>query len=95
MERYAIVTGSSSGIGKHVAKQLVKLGYFVILACRNKENALLVESEIKNETANGHVVFMQLDLASFDSIRNFVEEYHKRSYPLHLCIQVITLFIHS
>jgi hypothetical protein len=24
-----------------------------------------------------------------------VEEYHKRSYPLHLCIQVITLFIHS
>uniref|UniRef100_A0A673AT25 Dehydrogenase/reductase (SDR family) member 13a, duplicate 3 n=1 Tax=Sphaeramia orbicularis TaxID=375764 RepID=A0A673AT25_9TELE len=47
------------------------IGARVILACRNKEKAEAAES------GNHQVVFMQLDLASLKSVRNFAESFLK------------------
>ena len=40
MNKYALITGASRGIGKSIANALAKEGYNLILTCHNKINQL-------------------------------------------------------
>ncbi|XP_039638205.1 dehydrogenase/reductase SDR family member 13-like isoform X3 [Perca fluviatilis] len=82
----AIVTGSNTGIGKAVALDLAKRGARVILACRNKDKAEAAAFDIRRESGNNQVVFMQLDLASFKSVRSFAETFLKTEPRLDILI---------
>lgn len=59
-----IVTGGNRGIGKQIAKELVGLGYEVILTARNEDKGKPAANEVGAS-------FMQLDVADPESIRNF------------------------
>lgn len=54
--------------------------YYVILACRNQSRAQVAVQNLKIETENENVSFMILDLASLQSVRDFVSEITKTSY---------------
>lgn len=74
--KYAIVTGASpSSIGFLAAKKLAspEFGYKVILACRNSDKGHETEGLIRSAYPSSEVVYVYLDLASFESIRKFVE----------------------
>lgn len=66
-----IITGANTGIGKQTAIDLAKRDARVILACRNAQAGEKTSKEIRKLTDNEQVVFKQLDLASFSSIREF------------------------
>jgi NAD(P)-dependent dehydrogenase (short-subunit alcohol dehydrogenase family) len=75
--KYAIVTGASpSSIGFLAAKKLAspEFGYKVILACRSSDKGLDAREKIRSAYPSSEVVYIHLDLASFDSIRKFVED---------------------
>ena len=77
--KYAIVTGASpSSLGFLAAEKLAspEFGYKVILACRSKEKGQKAEERIRSECPNSKVVYVNLDLSSFDSIRKFVDDVH-------------------
>ena len=40
----------------------------------------------ENTTVHERVEFIKLDLASFKSVMEFVEEFKRKGYPLHLLI---------
>ncbi|KAM3875394.1 dehydrogenase/reductase SDR family member 13a.3 [Diretmus argenteus] len=82
----AIVTGSNTGIGKATALDLARRGARVILACRNKEKAEAAVFDIRRETGNNEVVFMQLDLGSLKSVHCFAETFLKTEPRLDLLI---------
>lgn len=82
----AIVTGSNTGIGKATALDLAKRGARVILACRNKERAEAAVFDIRRDSGNNQVVFMPLDLSSFQSVRDFAETFLKTEPRLDLLI---------
>ncbi|XP_073677237.1 dehydrogenase/reductase SDR family member 13-like [Garra rufa] len=84
--KMVIVTGGNSGIGKATATQLALRGARVILACRSKQRGEAAAQEIRTETGNDAVIFMQLDLASQKSIRSFVENFLKAEPRLDLLI---------
>ncbi|XP_076468264.1 polyprenol dehydrogenase-like [Babylonia areolata] len=84
--RTAIVTGGASGIGLHVSKQLASLGASVIIACRRKEEAEIAIDIIQQECPSAKVRFMELDLASFSSVRRFVSDFLATGSPLHILI---------
>jgi NAD(P)-dependent dehydrogenase (short-subunit alcohol dehydrogenase family) len=65
-----MITGSSSGLGLAVAKQLAALGAEVIMAVRSgiPEKG----EEVKNDSGNQKVHMLHVDLADFDSISNLV-----------------------
>jgi NAD(P)-dependent dehydrogenase (short-subunit alcohol dehydrogenase family) len=65
-----IVTGANSGCGLETSRQLVKQGATVILACRSPERG-----EAATKDVGGGGVFLPLDLASLESIRNFSKEF--------------------
>ncbi|XP_077287860.1 retinol dehydrogenase 14-like [Arctopsyche grandis] len=70
-----LVTGANSGLGRAAVQELVARGARVILACRDMERGRAAVQDIrKNYKPNGgEMIVMQLDLASFDSIKSFVE----------------------
>ncbi|XP_029302883.1 dehydrogenase/reductase SDR family member 13-like isoform X2 [Cottoperca gobio] len=82
----AIVTGSNTGIGKATALDLAKRGARVILACRNKDKAEAAAFDIRRESGNHQVVFMQLDLGSLKSVCSFAKIFLKTEPRLDILI---------
>jgi NAD(P)-dependent dehydrogenase (short-subunit alcohol dehydrogenase family) len=77
MIRYAVVTGCSrSSLGFLSAKTLAAQphNFKVILACRDEQKGKEAEEAILAEHPESQAIFMQLDLASFASIREFVTD---------------------
>ena len=66
-----IITGANTGIGLETAVDLAKRNARVILACRSVERGEKAVVEVKERSGNDNVVFVQLDLASLDSVRKF------------------------
>ena len=71
--RTVIVTGANVGIGLETAADLAGRGARVIMACRSVERGEKAAVEVRKRSANNDVVFSQLDLASFESVRQFAE----------------------
>ncbi len=85
-DKHAIVTGSNCGLGFETAISLAKAGAVVTIACRSKKNGDEAVEKIMKEFPSAKVTFLQLDLGSFDSIRNFVREYKASGKLIHLLI---------
>ncbi|XP_063059086.1 dehydrogenase/reductase SDR family member 13a.2 [Engraulis encrasicolus] len=81
-----IITGGNTGIGKATATELARRGARVILACRNRQKADEAIEDIKRETGSCDVVYMQLDLASLQNIRNFAQTFLKTESRLDVLI---------
>ena len=78
-DKFIIVTGASSGIGRYSAIHLVKSNAKVIFACRTEEKAKKALEEIPlNLRKNAEYIY--LDLCSFDSIIKF-SNLIKEKYP--------------
>lgn len=90
--KICIVTGANSGIGKVTAQKLADAGATVILACRNTEKATIVRQEIQQKNKEAKVDSIPCDLASFASIRAFVQTFQSRYSQLHLLINNAGLF---
>ncbi|KAM4627161.1 dehydrogenase/reductase SDR family member 13-like [Polymixia lowei] len=81
-----IVTGGHAGTGRATALELAKRGARIIMACSNKEKTEAAAYDIRRETGNNEVVFMQLDLGSLKSVRSFAETFLKTEPRLDLLI---------
>jgi NAD(P)-dependent dehydrogenase (short-subunit alcohol dehydrogenase family) len=69
-----VVTGANSGTGFECTRIFARSGAQVILACRSEERAGQAIEIIRSETPGAKVEFLELDLASLDSIRSFAEK---------------------
>jgi len=68
------ITGSNSGIGFELAKECAYLKANVFLLCRNKDRAEAAKQEILKDFPDAKIKFILLDLASFDSIKEAVNQ---------------------
>ena len=71
-QQVVLVTGSTSGLGREVARRLGSMGAFVIVHGRNRERGMEVVEAIESEGV-GNARFYAVDLASFDQVRAFGE----------------------
>ena len=77
-----IVTGGNSGLGYYCAQYLASNpDWHVVIACRNSTKAESAVKKIQAFSNSQQVEAMNLDLASFDSIRAFVSEFSDRELP--------------
>ncbi|XP_044728448.1 retinol dehydrogenase 11-like [Chrysoperla carnea] len=81
-----IITGANTGIGKETALDFAERGARVILACRNRTLAEKAKDDIIKKTGNRNVVVYMLDMASFDSVRQFSKEIHENESHLHILV---------
>lgn len=80
-----IVTGANTGLGFETTKALVERNATVIMACRSMERADKAIGSIRKQTINGSMIACHLDLASFESIVDFVQNI-KDNYPDFNCL---------
>ena len=80
-----IVTGASSGLGLATAKSLAESGkWHVIMACRD---FLKTERAAKSAgMPKENYTIMHLDLASLDSVRQFVDNFRRSERPLDVLV---------
>ena len=69
----ALVTGSSSGIGKDIARELAKRGYNLVLVARNEEQLKKLAKELK-EKNKIEVETIAMDLSKIENCK----EIHKK-----------------
>ncbi len=67
LERCAVVTGASSGIGAETARQLAQQGYRVFMGARRLERLQALAAEIQG-------VALALDVTDSESVRQFVDQ---------------------
>lgn len=78
-----IITGGNSGLGYQCAKVLGQSGgeWAVFIAGRDKARVEKAVSELRSTTRNANIHGLQLDLASFVSIREFAAKWAEGKYP--------------
>ena len=72
MEKVALVTGSSSGIGYETALALARDGYFTYATMRNTTKGEKIQEAAKNE--NLQIEVLELDVDKPESIKSAVEK---------------------
>ncbi|MEL7085011.1 MAG: SDR family NAD(P)-dependent oxidoreductase, partial [Cyanobacteria bacterium J06597_1] len=74
------ITGASSGVGLQGARALAAQGWHVVMACRNLDKANRMAKSVGMK--EGSFTVMKLDLASLQSVRDFVSDYRASGMPL-------------
>jgi NAD(P)-dependent dehydrogenase (short-subunit alcohol dehydrogenase family) len=70
MEKTALITGGTSGIGLATAGQLAAAGWTTIIVGRNRETLLAAQQKVRARAANGAECHIrQLDLADLAAVR--------------------------
>ena len=81
MKKTVIVTGGNSGLGYETALTLASdPALQVIIASRSKDRTTTAAQALTKATGQ-EVIPMQLDLASFASVRQFVSDFQARALP--------------
>lgn len=83
--KIAVITGANSGIGYEIAKGLAANNYHIVLACRNQKKGLKAQKSLKASLAT-KIDFLPLDLACFQSIKNFVIALEAKTSHLNLLV---------
>ena len=87
-DKVYIITGSNTGLGYETAREIVRMGGRVVMACRTVDKAqaarevLLAETRCRPE----QLVVLHLDLNSFASVRQFVADFRALKLPLHCLV---------
>lgn len=84
--KVAIITGSNTGIGYHMAYGLASKGANVVMACRNLEKASDSRDKILKDFPKANIKLYQLDLADLDNIKYFANKFINENDRLDILI---------
>lgn len=84
--KVVIITGANTGIGKETAIDLARRGGKIYIACRDLKRGGDALIDIRKESKSEDVHFLQLDLSSLDSVREFSKKFHQLESKLHVLI---------
>ncbi|CAH1774492.1 unnamed protein product [Owenia fusiformis] len=84
--RVILITGGTSGIGFETARHLAEGGHDIVITCRDREKGDEACARIQAKWPNALIEFMELDLSSMQSVKEFVKIFTKKKRRLHVLI---------
>src|SRR3989339_1101439 len=84
--KFAVITGASTGIGRATAIELGKNGATVALVARNKEK--LEETKRLVEESGGKGIIFEADLSSIDSINKFIQSVKQQTDKVDILVNI-------
>ena len=73
--KIAIVTGGNRGLGREIARQLMKSDILVVIGCRSEPKCAMAVDDLRRE--GGNIAGFQLDVNDTKSVRRFVDHVEK------------------
>ncbi len=86
IEKLAVITGSTEGIGFEDALALSTAGWTVIMMGRNAQKGAASIAKIHQINPKAKVRFELIDLANLSSIKNFADRMNANGQAIHLLI---------
>jgi NAD(P)-dependent dehydrogenase (short-subunit alcohol dehydrogenase family) len=85
-EKYVLITGGTSGIGKETVMQLASKNAKIIFCGRDNTKGKQTTEEIKKVTGNKEIDFIQADFCSFHSVKNLVQQIKEKTGRIDVLI---------
>lgn len=92
VERVAIVTGASSGLGRATALGLARLRMPVVLLCREETRGRAALAAIREATGNGRIALRVADLSSQEAVRKFAADFVRETGRLDVLVHNAAVF---
>lgn len=77
-----IITGATDALGNIITRNLAKRGNAIVMACFNNTKAEEVAQKLREETDNTDITVLHLDLGSFATTKQFVDEVKALNRPV-------------
>jgi NAD(P)-dependent dehydrogenase (short-subunit alcohol dehydrogenase family) len=86
--RVCIITGSNTGIGYETAEEFARRDATIVFACRNKEKASKAMQSVAAKVPGSleRLHFIELDVSSLQSVRDFVDAFKASGLELHVLV---------
>jgi NAD(P)-dependent dehydrogenase (short-subunit alcohol dehydrogenase family) len=84
--KVVVITGGNAGIGKEAAVGLAGAGARVVITARDRVRGESALADVRERSGNAEVQVMDLDLASFASIRRFADDFLGRTDRLDVLL---------
>ncbi|MBV6510617.1 MAG: hypothetical protein FMNOHCHN_00094 [Ignavibacteriaceae bacterium] len=91
--KVVLVTGSTDGIGLETARQLARLGATIILHGRNYQTGPDLRDQIKRETGNEHIDYVNADLSKRDKLHALTDHIKSQYGVLDVLIHNAGVFM--
>jgi NAD(P)-dependent dehydrogenase (short-subunit alcohol dehydrogenase family) len=78
MQKIAVVSGASSGIGKEIARELARRGYRIGMLCRSPVRGRVAEEDIRASVPGAEVELFEADLSVLADVRDVVRRLRSR-----------------
>ncbi len=85
-DKIALVTGANQGLGYGYSIRLASLGATVIMLCRDESKGITSKTKIIDKTKNSNVFLELCDLASLDSINQFLDRFKSKYLTLDILV---------
>ena len=86
-----MVTGANSGLGYECSLAVAEKGALVMMACRDLDRGQRALGAIKQAVPDAKLELMELDLASFESIRAFARSFKSKHDELDVLINLTSV----
>ena len=86
MNGTAVITGGTRGIGKEIARGLLRAGATVVVGARDVRRGGALREELAREPGGGGVEVLPLDLSSMASVRGFAGAVGERHPALRILV---------
>ena len=86
LNRTAVVTGATSGLGRVTAEELARMGARVILVGRNEAKLLIAREEIIASTQNSDVAVAMADLGLMSHVRRLASRLLNQEEQIHILV---------
>lgn len=85
VDKFALVTGASQGIGAEIARSLAKRGYHLLLVARSGEKLKTMERRLSTEFPVA-IYYVSADLSTPQGVRDVIEWMVRMAYPISVLI---------
>jgi NAD(P)-dependent dehydrogenase (short-subunit alcohol dehydrogenase family) len=90
-----LITGADGDIGRETTMGIARQGAAIVMACIDIQIARPICQAIKRVSNNQSIDFMQLDLASLDSVREFAQQFSRKYQRLDVLINNAGVYCHT
>jgi NAD(P)-dependent dehydrogenase (short-subunit alcohol dehydrogenase family) len=84
--KVCLITGATTGIGKHTALALARQDATVVIGCRDAGRGAATAEEIRRESGNPAVSVLRADLSQMAEVRRMADELMRQHQALHVLV---------